>query len=92
MDYPAHLKIISKVPNYNYGTKNSCKNKIQEIMQKHDYDKDFIDNIDEKFCEGFTTARDIIIEILEEEYWKKQKLGIKWTVLHRSRKGEIKNE
>lgn len=72
MGYPVHLKILSKVPNWNHARKNACKKKIQEIMQKYNYDEDFIGNVNEDFCKGFETARDIIVGILEEEYWRKQ--------------------
>lgn len=72
MEYPVHLLIDSKIPHYSKGKKNLCKRKIQEIMRKFEYDEDFIDTIDDDFCRGFGTARDIIFEFLKEEYWKQR--------------------
>ena len=72
MEYPVHLLIDSEIPYYSKGKKNSCKRKIQEIMHKYDYDEDFIDTINDDFCRGFGTARDIIFEFLKEEYWKQR--------------------
>ncbi len=63
------IEIISKVPNYTRNLKNRSKKKIQEIMREHHYDEDFIEAVDDRFCEGFTVARDIIIEMLETRYW-----------------------
>lgn len=70
MQTPAHIKIINKIPNYTTSLKNQSKNQIQEIMREHGYDEDYIENIDDKFCQGFGAARDLIIEMLESEYWK----------------------
>ena len=67
-----HLLINSKIPHYSNEKKNSCKRKIQEIMRKYDCDEDFIDTINDDFCRGFGTARDIIFEFLKEGYWKQR--------------------
>lgn len=62
-----HLEIASKIPYYFKGKKNICKKEIQEIMRKYEYDEDFIEAIDDSFCQGFGVARDIIIELLKEK-------------------------
>lgn len=72
MECPAHLLINSKIPHYSNEKKNSYKRKIQEIMRKYDCDEDFIDTINDDFCRGFGTARDIIFEFLKEGYWKQR--------------------
>lgn len=75
MIYPTHLYIVSKIPSYSKGKKNSCKKKIIETMKRNNYDDDeFIQHIDYSFCEGFGVAKDIIFNLLEEEYWKQRKI------------------
>ncbi|MCH1972603.1 hypothetical protein MCI89_09650 [Muricomes sp. OA1] len=72
MIYPAHLD--SKIPSYTKGKKKLCKKKIQEILYKYEYDEDFIENIDDNFCQGFGVAKDIIFIFLKEEYWKQREM------------------
>jgi len=38
-------------------------------MCKYEYDEDFTNSINDDFCQGFETARDIIIKYLKEKYW-----------------------
>lgn len=68
--YPVHLEIDSKIPHYQKNKKKLSKKKIQEIMYKYGYDEDFIENIDDNFCQGFGVARDIIISLLKDKYWE----------------------
>lgn len=69
MQTPMHIKIINKIPGYTTSLKNRSKKRIQEVMREHNYDEDFIEAIDDRFCQGFSVARDIIIEMLETQYW-----------------------
>lgn len=66
---PAHIEIINKIPSYTTNLRNHSKRQIQEIMQEYHYDEDFIEAIDDNFCQGFSVARNIIIEMLEAKYW-----------------------
>lgn len=74
MIFPAYLEIVSRIPIYSKGQKNLCKKKIQETMEKYEYDEEFIKSIDDTFCQGFGVARDIIFDLLKEEYWKQRKI------------------
>lgn len=74
MIYPTHLFIDSKIPSYIKGEKNLCKKKIKETMKQNNYDEEFIEGIDDSFCQGFGTAKDIIFNLLKEEYWEQRKI------------------
>lgn len=67
---PMHLYIMDKVPSYSKGTRKSSKRKIKECLLNMEYDTEFIEDITDDFCEGFGVARDIIFELLKNEYWK----------------------
>lgn len=67
---PMHLYIMDKVPSYSKGTCKSSKRKIKECLLNMEYDTEFIENITDDFCEGFGVARDIIFELLKNQYWK----------------------
>lgn len=70
MKMPMHIEIISNIPSYTANLRKHSKKQIQEIMRKYHYDEDFIETIDDAFCQGFSVARDIIIEMLETKYWE----------------------
>ena len=73
METPAHIKIINKIPGYAIGLEKHSKKQIQEVMRQHGFDEDFIKAVDDRFCEGFGAAREIIIEMLEAQYWDQHK-------------------
>ena len=58
------LYLIHNVPTYTQGTAKRDTRKIKEVMQKFEYDDDFIDNINNDFCLGWNTATDIILNML----------------------------
>ena len=72
MKMPAHIEVISQIPGYTTNLRKRSKKQIQEIMRKYHHDEDFIEAVDDRFCQGFSVARDIIIEMLETKYWKQQ--------------------
>ncbi len=72
MPSPAHLTIIEKIPEYAYGTPKRSLRLIKEILTEFEYDDDFIEAVDDRFCQGFGAARDVIIEMLKRQYWAAQ--------------------
>ena len=36
------------------------------LFENHEFDSDYTENINEDFCEGFETARNIITEIIKQ--------------------------
>ncbi len=42
-------------------------------MRNFGYDDDVVDNISDDFCKGFGIARDIIIEMLKDDYYAETK-------------------
>ena len=67
---PIHLDIMDKISSYGNGVQERSKREIQEFLLNMDYDKDFVENINDDFCEGFGTAKDIIFELLKNKYWE----------------------
>ena len=43
---------------------------INEVMQKFEYDDDFIESVNDDFCLGWNTAKEIISKMLSDIYWK----------------------
>ncbi|MFR7946564.1 hypothetical protein [Sellimonas intestinalis] len=39
-------------------------------MQKFEYDDDFIESVNDDFCLGWNTAKEIISKMLSDIYWK----------------------
>lgn len=65
---PAHILVIENVPAYTPGLAKRSKRRIQETMREYGYDEDFIEAVDDGFCQGFGAARDVIVEMLERKY------------------------
>lgn len=72
MPTPPHIAVMNKIPNWAPSIEKRQKKKIQALMREHDFDEDFIENIDGAFCRGFDAARSIIIEMLRDEYEARQ--------------------
>lgn len=72
MSDPAHIDIINKIPEYKRGTKRGDKRKIKTIMRHYEFNDDVVENINDDFCNGWDSARYIIIEMLKDKYWKRQ--------------------
>lgn len=72
MPTPPHIAIINKIPNWAPSIRKRQKKKIQALMHEHGFDEDFIENIDDAFCQGFDTARSVIIELLRDKYEARQ--------------------
>ena len=68
------MAIIHKLPDYSAGDKKGSKRKVKELMQKHKYDEDFIENINDDFCQGFDIAKRIIIKMCKNEIERYEKL------------------
>ena len=68
MQTPPHIKLVTTMPGYTTGLRKRSKKQIQKIMHEHGFDDDFIEAIDDSFCLGFSTARDIAIELLKKQY------------------------
>lgn len=65
MPYPLYLSIIQKVPDYIRGTRKICRHHIQDIMSEFEYDEDYIESVNDDFCQGFGVAKDITVKILK---------------------------
>lgn len=61
----AYLAVLN-VPHFGRGTAKYDKKQIQKLMTQHEFDSDYTENINEDFCEGFETARNIITEIIKQ--------------------------
>lgn len=72
---PLHLHIINKIPGYSEGTAKRDTRKIKEIMRKFEYDDDAIESINDDFCLGWDTAKEIIAQMLSDTYWKYKEAG-----------------
>lgn len=73
MTHAAHIEIIHEIPDYVYAKPKSSKRKIQEIMRRYEYDDDMIHDINDDFCQGFGTAKNIIVELLKNNYYEQTK-------------------
>lgn len=62
--------ILQKVPEYRYGKPKISMRDIKNIMREMEYDEDFIENINDDFCEGFGVARKIISDLVYQSYRK----------------------
>lgn len=71
MKNPVHIDVIHKIPKFSHSTRKRDKRKIKEIMEAYGYDDDYVENISDDFCQGFNTAKDIIVEMLSDRYGKK---------------------
>lgn len=58
--YPVYLDVLHNFPGYLKGTAKRDVRKIKEIMQKFEYDDDFIESVNDDFCLGWNTAKEII--------------------------------
>lgn len=66
---PDYLMLIDKMPVYNSRhRKQRGIDGIKKIMRDLKYDEEDIDAVDERFCEGFETARQIATDMLRERY------------------------
>lgn len=70
MKEPVQIAVIENIPRYSSAKPKSGKRKIKEIMHEYGYDDDYIENINDNFCQGWDTAVDIIIKMLSDRYWK----------------------
>lgn len=68
MKYLTILGILNRVPSYGYGKPKTSMREIKKIMQELEYDEDFIDNINDDFCQGFGVARNIITKLLSDRH------------------------
>lgn len=66
--YAAHKIVIDKIPECKYPINEHDINNVKEILRKYEFDDEYIETINETSCEGFETARKIIIEMLKKEY------------------------
>ena len=64
------LYLIHEIPTYHKGTAKRDMRKIKEVMQKFEYDDDFIESVNDDFCLGWNTAKEIISKMLSDIYWK----------------------
>lgn len=68
-EYSKALCIIQhNIPDYQYGKPILSMRKIKELLAKMEYDQSLIDNLDQSFCEGFGIAREIILQLLSDDY------------------------
>lgn len=67
---PYHIDVINNIPTYSSSTRKGDMRKIKEIMREHEYDDDYIENVNGDFCEGWNTARNIIENVLSDKYWR----------------------
>lgn len=70
MEYDRILSILDKVPGYQPGTPKRSRREIQEYLSVMEYDEEFISEINEDFCKGFGTAKEILAKLLSDQYWK----------------------
>lgn len=63
------MDIIHKLPDYNDGDKKGSIRKMREFMQKHEYDEDLIENINNDFCQGFDIAKRMTIDMCKNAWW-----------------------
>lgn len=71
---PLHLYVMDKVPGYKTNTPKTDIRAIKECLHEFEIDDHIINNLTADFCMGFGIARDIIIELLRQEYWKNNQL------------------
>ena len=71
MKNPIHIDIIHKIPGYRQKTSKRDGRKIKEIMEEFEYDDDYIENINDDFCQGFDVAKNIIVKMLSDRYGRK---------------------
>lgn len=55
--YPVYLDVLHNFPGYLKGTAKRDVRKIKEIMQKFEYDDDFIESVNDDFCLERDTAK-----------------------------------
>ena len=68
-EYSKALGIIQhNIPDYQYGKPLLSMRKIKELLAKMEYDQSLIDHLDQSFCEGFGIAREIILQLLSDDY------------------------
>lgn len=72
--YPVYLDVLHNFPGYLKGTAKRDVRKIKEIMQKFEYDDDFIESVNDDFCLGWNTAKEIISKMLSDILEEQQKL------------------
>ena len=70
---PYHIDVINSIPTYSSATPKGDTRRIKEIMREHEYDDDYIENVNDDFCEGWNTARSIIGNMLSDRYWRLRK-------------------
>ena len=62
----AKLYLLHAIPSYRQKTAKRDAHKIKEIMRKFEYDDDLMDDINDDFCMGWESARDIILKMLSD--------------------------
>ena len=65
-----HIDIINGIPGYSQATPKRDKRRIKEIMYEYEYDDDYIESISDDFCQGWDAAKNIIIKMLSDRYWR----------------------
>lgn len=75
MKYDVIVDILNKVPCYGLGEPKNSMRKIKELMNELEYDDDFIEKINDDFCKGFGISRNIIADLLSQEFRKTRENG-----------------
>ena len=70
MTFGMILTILDRVPGYRPATAKRDMRKIRERLKELEYDEEFINGINEDFCQGFGTAKEILAGLFQEQYWK----------------------
>lgn len=67
-----YMRLIHEIPDYGYGVRKQSRRRIQKIMHDYEYDEDTIETISDEFCQGFGTAKEIILKLMREELDKQK--------------------
>lgn len=71
--YDIEWDIIHKLPDYEDSKRKRGIRKIKEFLQKHEYDTDAIEGINDDFCHGFDAAKRIILDMCKNKLKKYNK-------------------
>lgn len=66
-----HLDIDEMIPSYIYAKPKNSLESIKEYLKGIGCEDSFIEKIDDRFCVGFGTAKQCVIEFLKKKYWTK---------------------
>ena len=70
MTYGTIVRILDRLPGYCPATPKRAMRKIRELLTELEYDEDFINGINDEFCQGFGTAKEIFTRLFHDRYWE----------------------